>query len=236
MCRGRVGRRARRSLLCFFFSSRRRHTRFDCDWSSDVCSSDLITNAQASGIPGIPAATFANASRIFQIGGLQQLGPPESASSQFTTSVTQFIDNYSTIKGAHSLKFGADIRLERFDVLQPPDPAGLFSFNTLFTSGLTTKGTPVPNTGNSLASFLLGQVNAFNIDIQPQQLGPRAHIAEFFAQDDWKVNPRLSVGLGLRYTLNFPSTIAGDRGAIFNLRTQQLDFLGKNGFPNAARK
>src|SRR2546427_5463125 len=28
-------------LGCFFFSSRRRHTRFDCDWSSDVCSSDL---------------------------------------------------------------------------------------------------------------------------------------------------------------------------------------------------
>src|SRR2546430_9536905 len=28
-------------LLIFFFSSRRRHTRFDCDWSSDVCSSDL---------------------------------------------------------------------------------------------------------------------------------------------------------------------------------------------------
>src|SRR5688572_31869738 len=27
----------------FFFSSRRRHTRFDCDWSSDVCSSDLFT-------------------------------------------------------------------------------------------------------------------------------------------------------------------------------------------------
>src|SRR2546430_15701843 len=36
-----------RSRLCevdvfFFFSSRRRHTRFDCDWSSDVCSSDLL--------------------------------------------------------------------------------------------------------------------------------------------------------------------------------------------------
>src|SRR5256886_10830098 len=28
-------------LILFFFSSRRRHTRFDCDWSSDVCSSDL---------------------------------------------------------------------------------------------------------------------------------------------------------------------------------------------------
>src|SRR5205085_7883610 len=32
----------RRTLSVFFFSSRRRHTRFDCDWSSDVCSSDLL--------------------------------------------------------------------------------------------------------------------------------------------------------------------------------------------------
>src|SRR2546430_17083964 len=43
-----------RSDVFFFFSSRRRHTRFDCDWSSDVCSSDLeapftdvVTVAQA---------------------------------------------------------------------------------------------------------------------------------------------------------------------------------------------
>src|SRR2546430_4116867 len=32
----------------FFFSSRRRHTRFDCDWSSDVCSSDLGQAARGS--------------------------------------------------------------------------------------------------------------------------------------------------------------------------------------------
>src|SRR5438270_11146413 len=36
-------------MICyfFFFSSRRRHTRFDCDWSSDVCSSDLLSEAKA---------------------------------------------------------------------------------------------------------------------------------------------------------------------------------------------
>src|SRR2546430_4751925 len=36
-------------ILCFFFffSSRRRHTRFDCDWSSDVCSSDLARQERA---------------------------------------------------------------------------------------------------------------------------------------------------------------------------------------------
>src|SRR2546430_12320824 len=38
-----------RRVCCFFFfffSSRRRHTRFDCDWSSDVCSSDLVARRQ----------------------------------------------------------------------------------------------------------------------------------------------------------------------------------------------
>src|SRR6266478_9312996 len=34
--------------MCFFFSSRRRHTRFDCDWSSDVCSSDLAGGLRAA--------------------------------------------------------------------------------------------------------------------------------------------------------------------------------------------
>src|SRR2546430_9290672 len=34
-------------VLFFFFSSRRRHTRFDCDWSSDVCSSDLTCQGLA---------------------------------------------------------------------------------------------------------------------------------------------------------------------------------------------
>src|SRR5438270_11923165 len=34
-------------MYFFFFSSRRRHTRFDCDWSSDVCSSDLPSNSTA---------------------------------------------------------------------------------------------------------------------------------------------------------------------------------------------
>src|SRR2546430_12267291 len=45
--------------LSFFFSSRRRHTRFDCDWSSDVCSSDLTA---ARSFSSCCAAAFAFAS------------------------------------------------------------------------------------------------------------------------------------------------------------------------------
>src|SRR2546427_10571756 len=40
-------------LFCFFFSSRRRHTRFDCDWSSDVCSSDLLNHPNIAQIYGL---------------------------------------------------------------------------------------------------------------------------------------------------------------------------------------
>src|SRR5688572_32468530 len=44
--------------FCFFFSSRRRHTSFDCDWSSDVCSSDQEELAgQAEGDPEVPVPT-----------------------------------------------------------------------------------------------------------------------------------------------------------------------------------
>ncbi len=201
--------------------------------------SALLTGESASaatGIPNIPSSSFSQTLPIFQIAGFQQIGPPENANSRFTTSVTQFIESYSTLQGRHSLKFGADLRWERLDILQPPDPTGLFSFSPVFTSGLTDSGAPAANTGNALASFLLGQVNSFNIDIQSQFLKPRAHIAEFFVQDDWKAVQRLSVNLGVRYTLNFPSTEANNHGAVFNLQTQQLDFLGQNGFPNTARR
>src|SRR5256886_15636524 len=47
-----------RVCFCFFFSSRRRHTRFDCDWSSDVCSSDLWSEMLARAKPEpLPASS-----------------------------------------------------------------------------------------------------------------------------------------------------------------------------------
>src|SRR2546430_11321528 len=53
---------------CFFFSSRRRHTRFDCDWSSDVCSSDLAP-PQAKGQlqPGVDGYTLTGDGNIIHV-------------------------------------------------------------------------------------------------------------------------------------------------------------------------
>jgi hypothetical protein len=191
--------------------------------------------SEISGVPGIPQFAFADVLPTFDVVGYQQIGPPASGNAAFSTSVTQFIDTFSQVRGTHSLKTGADIRLQHLDALQPPNPTGTFQFSSVLTSGLTSTGTPVAGTGDSFASFLLGQVQSFRIDVQREVLQPRATIAEFFLQDDWRTAPRLSVNAGIRYTLNFPSTEAHNRAAVFNLRTQQLDFLGRNGMPQAAR-
>ena len=194
-----------------------------------------VSASIASGIPNIPNSTLGNTFPSVDVVGFQQLGPTSSGNGDFSTSLTQFIDNLSLSRGKHSIKMGTDIRIEHLDVLQPPNPTGLFQFSSTLTAQLNAQGQPVTNTGNSIASLLLGQVQNFSIDVQNDVLKPRATIAEFFIQDDFRVRDRLSVNAGLRYTLNFPSTVVDDQGAVFNLETQQLDFLGKNGYPHSAR-
>jgi hypothetical protein len=186
-------------------------------------------------VPNVPVSSFSGVLPTFDLTGYQQVGPPSSGNARFTTSVTQLIDDYSVLVGGHSLKAGMDLRWERLDVLQPPNPTGNFQFNNVLTSGLTAAGTPAANTGDTIASFLLGQVQAFSIDAQRQVLKPRAAISEFFLQDDWKATRKLTWNLGVRYTLNWPSTEANDNAAVFNLNTEKLEFLGRNGVPRTAR-
>jgi len=178
----------------------------------------------ALNIPGIPAtAQFPNTLPTFAPSGYQQLGSPTNTASTFSTSVTEIADSLTWVKGRHTMKMGLDWRWERLNVLQPPSPTGSFSFTTV---GSDLPG--VTNTGNALASFLLGQVQTFAIDLQQQEIRERARIQEYFVQDDWKVSNRLTINPGLRYTLNFPSTEINGQTAVFNLQTEQLDYPGTN--------
>ena len=111
------------------------------------------------------------------------------------------------------VRAGADLRWERLNVLQPPSPTGSFTFSNLCTD---LPGTA--NTGTPFASFLLGQVQQFSIDLQEAEICNRAWFAESFVQDDWRLSDRLLVNAGLRYTLNFPSVEQNDQAAVFNLR------------------
>ncbi len=169
-------------------------------------------------VPGAPTSTFSSTLPIFTVTGFQQIGPTTAANSKFTTDVTEYLDTFTMVRGRHTIKFGTDIRREALDIVNPSNPTGSYAFTTTGSNSATGTG------GNALASLLLGQVNAFSIDIQKQALKERAHIGEFFVGDEWKVSSRLTLNIGTRYTLNFPSTEATGQDAVFNLKTQVLDF------------
>jgi hypothetical protein len=188
-------------------------------------AAQLATTAGAAlSIPGIPAtARFPDTLPTFAIGGYQQLGSSPNTASDFTTGVSEVADSLTWMRGRHALKMGIDWRWERLDVVQPPSPTGLFTFNAV---GSDLPG--APDTGTPLASFLLGQVQTFSIDLQQAPIRERAHFQEYFIQDDWKLSDRLTLNPGLRYTLNFPSTEINGQTAVFNLQTQQLEYPGTN--------
>ncbi len=196
-------------------------------------AADLGGPASATlGLPGLPStARFPNTVPTLLIAGYQQLGSPANTATDFGTSVTEIADTLTWVKGRHTVKAGFDLRWARLNVLQPPSPTGSFTFSNLFTD---LPGTA--NTGTPLASFLLGQVQQFSIDLQQDEIRNRAHIQEYFAQDDWRLSDRLTVNAGLRYTLNFPSNEVNDQVGVFNLETQQLEFAGVNGVARAARR
>ncbi len=195
------------------------------------------TAGSSLNIPGIPTnAAFNNALPLFTLTGFAQLGQTASTFARYQTAVGEINDTIVWTRGAHSFKAGYDGRRYELNAIAPPNPTGSFAFTTTGTNTTTATGTAVSTGGNALASFLLGQVDTFSIDLQARTIRPRDYIHEFFVQDDWKALPNLVVNAGVRYTLHRPSTETHNQGAVFNLATQQLDYLGVNGNSRSARE
>jgi hypothetical protein len=201
--------------------------------SNNIIGPDLSDTASAAlGIPGIPTnAAFNNALPLFTFTGFQQLGPSASTFANFQTSVWQVVDTAVYTRGAHAIKAGIDFRWYQLNTVSPPNPTGSFAFTT---TGTNQQG--VTNSGNSIASFLLGQVDTFQIDLQQAKIRPRDYIEEYFLQDDWKASNRLTLNIGARWTLHHPSSEKNNQGAVFNLATQQLDYVGVDGNSRSARE
>jgi outer membrane receptor protein involved in Fe transport len=109
------------------------------------------------------------------------------------------------------MKFGFDGRLHQINYIQTNAPVGVFSFDEhgsdACPTGFSTCG------GDSMASFLMGQVTQdsagngggtyYEIQFRPATSN---YQYGFFAQDNWKVNHKLTLNLGLRYDVTLPRT------------------------------
>jgi len=153
-----------------------------------------ITPSQIAGelgLTGLPPYPSGNAVPNFIIAGFQQTGG--NASRIGREGTMQILDNLTWNTTGHSVKIGGDFRyMTGFaNNVYAAQRLGVYTFNNSVTSSLI---------GNAFASFLLGipDKTQLNTVIQPDSDGV-AHSLAFYAQDDWKVTPRLTLNYGLRW-------------------------------------
>ncbi len=145
---------------------------------------DLSTHPTDGGFPTI---NFSDGTGFTPI-GRDIVGPTLSSNKQIT-------DNVTYTRGRHTFRAGADLRWVRLIVPQyetPSDDYGLFTFNqNVFT-------------GNAFGDLLLGLPNTtyFAVTGPPDNAG--ALQSGFYGQDEWRVNGRLTVNMGLRWELQPP--------------------------------
>jgi hypothetical protein len=195
-----------------------------------VWSPSFITETRAAFSRLVTSRTGANSDvnsfQEFGIGGYNPFGPLNGGLPNFglgrysgfgganwlpTTeynNVWDFIQNVSITKGGHAIKFGAEYRPIKFPFYQVPYSRGEMQFNQNGTSypSVQTSGTGAALntvTGDEMASFLLGVVNTGQISTT-NFISSQKEAYAFYAQDDWKVTPKLTVNYGLRYELFSP--------------------------------
>jgi hypothetical protein len=120
-------------------------------------------------------------------------------------------DMMTWVRGRHTLHFGGEYR--RLGEVQQyaSDDSGTFNFSDL-NSGLL--GVP---SGNAYASFLLGNVdNANETYYTVSGVRPRGDAWDLFAGDNWRVSPKLTATLGVRWDVNRPDLEVKDRFSFFD--------------------
>ncbi len=145
--------------------------------------------------------------------------------------------------GGHSIKIGVQYRLNRVSNSRPSSPAGNFSFDRSWTTQTfngTAGGTPI-------ASMLLGLMSAGIIQYEPD-LALEVPYFGAYVQDDWRIDSRLTLNVGLRWDTDRPMTERHDRLSWFDFNAAQplkvpglpplrggLEFSNLNGDPRGTK-
>jgi outer membrane receptor protein involved in Fe transport len=163
--------------------------------------SALETNTQV-GIPGINISGNPQTGGLAGINvsgpvGIFTMGIPSGVGiPRFEGSTTfEIVNNWTKIFGPHQILFGADLQRQDFNFLSVnASTRGNFTFNPSVTATPT-----VATSGLGVASFMLGLPSEFDRAIFTQFPGERQSRIGLYAQDVWRVNPKLTVNVGIRW-------------------------------------
>ncbi len=136
---------------------------------------------------GIPEMDFNN---IQSLSADRLTGLTKSFTNEYT-------DTLIWTKGNHTLKFGLDIQ-----TLEAITPLGFNGADNYGTYSFNTSGSHGKFTGVDFADFLLGLPNQTFYDVVKQDNDGVSSHYHFYAQDEWRVNPRLTLSYGVRYELH----------------------------------
>jgi outer membrane receptor protein involved in Fe transport len=151
-------------------------------------------------VEGVPAIT---------IGGTGLLiGNNPGGQLPQTGNTFQFADNYSKIIGNHSLKFGGDVRYQKFDQFL------IFDINGSYTFATGSGGANDLNTTDAYPNYFLGLSNSYLQGSANHEL-VRSTSVYLFAQDSWKIRPNVTLNYGLRWEVNTPLTDSGKKVQTF---------------------
>jgi hypothetical protein len=141
--------------------------------------------------------------------------------THFAHTLYSYSSGLQWVKGRHSIKIGGEQRVFFNNFWQPDNPTGIFNFSRDVTTSQPNNGLGDSGEGNPFATILLGYPHDASIHIVPA-VADKSKETAFYVQDDWKVTPRLTVNLGLRYEWSTPYTERYNR-------LQFNDFTGDTG-------
>jgi hypothetical protein len=148
-------------------------------------------------------------------------------------------DVFSTTRGKHTINAGAEVYLEKDRLETLLNNYGVFAFTSATVPNTASGQATYTRTGVAIADFLIGHPNAMSQD-SPDDANENYWNYGAFLQDDWRIIPRLTVNLGVRYDVQTAPTDTQRRIAVFEPGVQstvsptamlgQL-FPGDNGVP-----
>ncbi|WP_255462600.1 TonB-dependent receptor [Granulicella sp. WH15] len=151
-----------------------------------------VNLAPTLGLGGIPFTPNEGGLPLASVSGLSNWG--SQGTSNESQNVYQILDNVSKTLGNHSLKLGVAFQAIRFFDRYAPSNLGNYYFTGLYTSD--PKSTT--SSGSGIADFLADQMNTGAISSAPN-INDAQWYDSVYLQDDWKVTPRLTLNLGVRY-------------------------------------